>query len=161
MGANGLAVDGPAAGLLRRLPAIRMGRRCYETAASQGARETDMTDQPQDTRQLHDTLDFIGLRAHATAAGLVQLCSELVAAGVIDIPAVERIKAVIHRELMLTQGRRHDRGEFGVMLRERLDAIFPQDDHGQRAAAVGGVDAMKSALEPAAAANETTAPGGV
>lgn len=104
---------------------------------------------PKDTRQLHDTLNFIGLRAHATAAGLLQLCSELVAAGVIEVAAVDRIKAAIHCEIMLTQGRRHDRDEFGLMLRERLDAIFPCGEEGARCSAVGGIEDMQSALDSA------------
>jgi hypothetical protein len=108
-----------------------------------------MSDQSEETRQLHDTLDFIGLRAHATAAGLLQLCSELVGAEVIDISAVERIKAAIHREIMLTQGRRHDRVEFSRMLKARLDAIFPKGQEGQLASPVGDIGDMKSALGPA------------
>lgn len=108
-----------------------------------------MIDQSEETRQLHDTLSFIGLRAHATAAGMLQLCTELVAAGVIDLPAVERIKGAIHREIMLTQGRCHGRDAFGVMLKDRLDAIFPQGQEGQRVSSVGNIEEMKSALDPA------------
>lgn len=107
-----------------------------------------MTGQSDETRQLHDTLDYIGLRAHATTAGLLQLCSELVRAGAIDIAAVERIKAAIHSEIMLTQGRRRDRHEFGEMLKERLDAIFPQGQEGQRGSSIGDINEMKTALDP-------------
>lgn len=106
-----------------------------------------MAGQSDETRQLHDTLDYIGLRAHATTAGLLQLCSELVRAGAIELAAVERIKGAIHNEIMLTQGRRHDRDEFSRMLKERLDAIFPQGEEGQRAASIGDINQMKSALD--------------
>lgn len=105
-----------------------------------------MAGHTDETRQLHATLDYIGLRAHATTAGLLQLCSELVRAGTIDIAAVDRIKAAIHGEIMMTLGRRHDRDEFGRMLKERLDAIFPQDRDGQRTSSVGDIDEMKTAL---------------
>ena len=106
-----------------------------------------MAAQSDETRQLHDTIDYIGLRAHATTAGLLQLCSELVRAGAIDLAAVERIKAAIHGEIMLTQGRRHDRDEFSRTLKERLDAIFPQGEEGQRASPVGDIEGMKTALD--------------
>ena len=107
-----------------------------------------MTTQSEQTRQLHDTLDFIGLRAHATVAGLLQLCSELVAARVIDAEAVERIKAAIHREIMIRQKRRHDRNEFGSMLKDRLDAIFPKDEQGLRESPAGDIEDVKAALGP-------------
>lgn len=107
-----------------------------------------MAGQPDDTRQLHATLDYIGLRAHATTAGLLQLCSELVRAGAIDIAAVERIKTAIHSEIMVTQGRRHDREEFSTVLRDRLDAIFPQGQEGDRGASIGDINQMKTALDP-------------
>ncbi|MFN7025658.1 MAG: hypothetical protein ACK4QP_14310 [Pseudorhizobium sp.] len=106
-----------------------------------------MTGQSEETRQLHDTLDYIGLRAHATTAGLLQLCTELVRAGAIDHAAVERIKSAIHSEIMLTQGRRRDRDEFSGMLKERLDAIFPQGQEGQRGSSVGDINQMKTALD--------------
>lgn len=107
-----------------------------------------MAGQTEETRQLHATLDYIGLRAHATTAGLLQLCSELVRAGAIDLAAVGRIKAAIHSEIMLTQGRRHDRQEFSQMLKERLDALFPQDREGHPGTPPGSIDAMKTALDP-------------
>lgn len=116
-----------------------------------------MTGQQNETRQLHDTLDFIGLRAHATTAGLLQLCSELVRAGAIDMAAVERIKAAIHSELMLTQGRRHDRAKFSATLKERLDAIFPLNREGMRSSTVGDIDEMKIALKSEGCSDESRA----
>lgn len=35
-------------------------------------------------KKLHDAIGFVGLRAHATAVGLIQLTAELVNAGVLD-----------------------------------------------------------------------------
>lgn len=35
-------------------------------------------EQAAQARELHRTLDFIGLRAQATTVGLIQLCTELV-----------------------------------------------------------------------------------
>ena len=106
-----------------------------------------MSGPPDDTRQLHDTMDFIGLRAHATAAGLLQLCSELVSAGIIDLQAIERIKAAIHREILVSHGRGRGREEFAQTLKGRLDSIFPNGKEGQRASPVGSVEDMQSALD--------------
>lgn len=103
---------------------------------------------PEDTRQLHETMDYLGLRAHATTAGLLQLCSELVRAGVIDLAAIDRIKNAIHCEIMHSQTRTHNTAEFAQTLRERLDAIFPHGGEGERTSPAGSVEDMQSALEP-------------
>lgn len=50
-------------------------------------------------RERHRTLDFIGLRAHATAVGLIQLCEELLNAGVLSADGLDRIKDAICSEL--------------------------------------------------------------
>ncbi|TFI59949.1 hypothetical protein E2493_01480 [Sphingomonas parva] len=103
---------------------------------------------PDEAQQLHDTLEFIGLRAHATTVGLLQLCSELVRAGVIDLEAVERIKNAIHQEITLAHRRGHGREEFAMTLKQRLDAIFPHGEQGDRGAAIGDVRELKTALDP-------------
>jgi hypothetical protein len=100
------------------------------------------------SRQLHDTLDFIGLRAQATTVGLLQLCTELVQAEVIDLDAIDRIKAAVHRELLVSHPRGHDREEFARTLQERLDAVFPHDEAEHRATSVGAVDMLRSSLDP-------------
>ncbi len=108
----------------------------------------DMSAESDGARDLHNTLDFIGLRAHATTVGLLQLCVELVKAGAIDLHAVERIKSAIHAEITASHGRRHDRDEFARILKQRLDAIFPNDSHGRLVNNIGTVREMQSALEP-------------
>jgi hypothetical protein len=60
-------------------------------------------DEKAEARKLHDTLGLIGLRAHATAVGFVQLCAELLKAGVIDDPAVSRIKDAIAKDIIVTR----------------------------------------------------------
>ncbi|TFI57133.1 hypothetical protein E2493_16620 [Sphingomonas parva] len=106
-----------------------------------------MDNRSGETHRLHDTLDFIGLRAHATTVGLLQLCTELVQAGTIDLQAIERIKGAIHREIMASHHRGHDREEFSRTLKDRLDTIFPHDDRGQREGPIGDVHEMQSALD--------------
>ncbi len=75
-------------------------------------------------RQLHQSIDFVGLRAHATAVGLLQLTSELVRAGVLGNDAVGRIKDAIARDLMLSRPRTVPAAEFERSTRARLDRIF-------------------------------------
>jgi hypothetical protein len=74
--------------------------------------------------RLHESLDFVGLRAHATAVGLIQLTAELVRAGVLQDEAVARIKAAIIRDIVLTRPRSISREEFERSIRERVDRLF-------------------------------------
>src|SRR3546814_3466507 len=55
-------------------------------------------------RDRHQTLDLIGLRAHATTVGLIQLCEELLNSGVLGVEGLDRIKDAIFTEL--TVGKR-------------------------------------------------------
>jgi hypothetical protein len=78
-------------------------------------------DQRED-RRLHDAMDFIGLRALATAAGVIQMCNELRRAGVFDEAAVARVKEAMAREIALSR-----RGSFETEFKtalQRLDALF-------------------------------------
>jgi hypothetical protein len=80
-----------------------------------------MSDVRED-RRLHDALDFIGLRALATAAAMIQLCTELRRAGVFDEDAVTRVKEAMAREIALSR-----RGNFETeftQTMQRLDALF-------------------------------------
>lgn len=78
-------------------------------------------------RERHRTLDFIGLRAHATTVGLIQLCEELLNAGVLSPDGLERIKTAIRSELAVgSNARISNQTEFDDTLRRRIDAIFPQ-----------------------------------
>jgi len=106
--------------------------------------ENERTDK---ARELHQTLDYIGLRAHATAVGVLQLSAELVKAGILDHDAMDRIKDAIHSEISVSRQRNYNRAEFEETLRQRLDAIFPQKDSAERAP-VGTVKEMENALAP-------------
>lgn len=77
-------------------------------------------------RERHRTLDFIGLRAHATAVGLIQLCEELLNAGVLSAEGLDRIKGAICSELAVgKRARVSEQREFDDVLRRRIDAVFP------------------------------------
>jgi hypothetical protein len=75
-------------------------------------------------RRLHETINFVGLRAHATSVGLLTLTAELVKAGVLDEPALSRIKDAIGRELALSRPSRVSAEEFERTTRARLDLLF-------------------------------------
>jgi hypothetical protein len=77
-----------------------------------------------DERRLHQTVSLVGLRAHATAVGLIQLTTELVRAGVLDQAAVGRIKCAIANDLMLSPPSSVKKAEFETWVRNRLDALF-------------------------------------
>lgn len=74
--------------------------------------------------RLHETVTFVGLRAQATAVGLLQLSAELVRAGVLDQPAVNRIKDAIAKDIALSRPRSASREEYERTVRERLDGLF-------------------------------------
>lgn len=99
-----------------------------------------------EARELHETLEFIGLRAQATTVGLLQLCAELVTAGVLDNGAIQRIKDAICLEIVVSHPRARDRAEFERTLRQRLDAIFPHGENAERVSPVGSLQDMQSAL---------------
>lgn len=75
-------------------------------------------------KRLHLDLKNVGLRAQATAAGLVQLCKELEAVGVLSGEAVWRVKEAIADEIALTAPRPMVRADFRKDVCERLDRIF-------------------------------------
>jgi hypothetical protein len=99
-----------------------------------------------DALQLHGTIDFIGLRAHATSVGLIQLCAELLEAGVLDAGAIQRIKDAIQREISISNPRSKGRREFEQSLKERLDAIFPKVEEPQGRTDVGPAAELGAAL---------------
>jgi hypothetical protein len=101
----------------------------------------------QEAKALHNTLDFIGLRAQATTVGLLQLCSELVKAGILDDAALQRIKDAIRVEISLSHRKGHNREEFNETLRQRLDSIFPRGETAERTERVGSLEDMQSALD--------------
>ena len=104
-------------------------------------------DEKAEARKLHDTLQLVGLRAHATAVGFIQLCAELLKAGVIDDPAVSRIKNAIAKDIIVTRTTTRGQEDFEASLRRRLDSLLPTaanaPDHDS---AVGTPDGLQSDL---------------
>lgn len=107
-------------------------------------------EETEQARELHRTLEFIGLRAQATTVGLIQLCAELVAAGALKDEAIERIKDAIFREITVTHPRGYNRAQFERTLRERLDLIFPHGPDSEPRAPVGTAAEMETSLAPRA-----------
>jgi hypothetical protein len=79
-------------------------------------------------KKLHDAIGFVGLRAHATAVGLIQLTSELAAAGVLDQAAVGRIKVKIAQDLALNMPPHAIKEDFEEQTRQRLDRLFSGEE---------------------------------
>jgi hypothetical protein len=81
-----------------------------------------------DERRLHQCVSSVGLRAQATAVGLIQLTNELARAGVLDEAAVGRVKEAIARDLLLSPPGSVPKAEFESWLRRRLDLLFACDE---------------------------------
>ena len=79
-------------------------------------------------KKLHDAIGFVGLRAHTTAVGLIQLTSELVDAGVLDKAALGRIKDRIAQDLALNRPPHATKAEFEAQTKERLDRLFSGEE---------------------------------
>lgn len=87
-----------------------------------------MTTAAGSDKKLHYDLTNVGLRAQATAAGLVQLCIELRHAGVIDNDALDRIKSSIADEIVVCASRPVDRPGYRRDIRDRLDRLFAGEE---------------------------------
>jgi hypothetical protein len=81
-----------------------------------------------DEKKLHHELAYIGLRAQATAVGLLQLTIELRRAKAIDQPAVDRIKAAIANEISLAAPRSITPEDYRRDIVARLDRLFAGDE---------------------------------
>jgi hypothetical protein len=79
-------------------------------------------------KQVHDLVNFVGLRAQATAVGLLQLSAELVRAGVLGEEALARIKTAIGDDLELSRPYHVSKDEFARTTRGRLDRLFAGDE---------------------------------
>jgi hypothetical protein len=79
-------------------------------------------------KQLHDSVELVGMRAQATTIGLIQLSIELRNAGVLDGGAIDRIKGVIANEISLNRPRSIPAEQFQDNLRARLDRLFSGED---------------------------------
>ncbi len=75
-------------------------------------------------KKLHFDLTNVGLRAQATAAGLLQLCNELRRVNVLDDAAIERIKAAIAHEIEISAPRAIISESYRRDIRVRLDQLF-------------------------------------
>lgn len=75
-------------------------------------------------KKLHFDLTNVGLRAQATAVGLVQLCIELQRANVLNEDALERIKDAIADQVSVIGTRRMATQAYRDDIRSRLDRLF-------------------------------------
>lgn len=87
-------------------------------------------------KKLHFELTNIGLRAQATAVGLIQLCNELRHVNILDDAAVERIKNAIACEISVCAPRSIASNDYRRDIRNRLDQLFAGEQH------VGDADAL-------------------
>jgi hypothetical protein len=77
-----------------------------------------------DCQRMHITLDAVGMRSQGTAVGLLQLCKELLDAGVLEKNAVVRIREAIVADISLNCPRSVRRETYQDMVRQRLDGIL-------------------------------------
>jgi hypothetical protein len=82
----------------------------------------------KEAKRQHETVDRVGLRAHATAVGLLALSHELVQAGVLDGAAITRIKEAIASDICLSRPRALPKEAFDTSIRRRLDALFSGEE---------------------------------
>ncbi|BBD99813.1 hypothetical protein SAMIE_1033140 [Sphingobium amiense] len=93
-------------------------------------------------KKLHFDMSNVGLRAHATAAGLLQLCQELRHAGILDEPAIERIKNAIACDIEVSAPRSVATVAFRRDIKTRLDRLFAGEEK------LGSADALSFASNP-------------
>jgi len=72
----------------------------------------------------HQALALLGVRDTGTTIGLLQLCSELQHAGVLDTAAVERIKDAIVSDISLSCPRSRERAAYALDIRHRIDGLM-------------------------------------
>ncbi|WP_323810019.1 hypothetical protein [Sphingobium baderi] len=87
-------------------------------------------------KKLHFDLTNVGLRAQATATGLLQLCTELRRANVLDDAAMERIKVAIAHEIEISAPRAIVSENYRQDIRNRLDQLFSGERN------IGGAEAL-------------------
>lgn len=101
-----------------------------------------MTQALDKQKKLHFDMSNVGLRAHATAAGLLQLCVELRAAGVLNEAAIDRIKSAIACDIEVSAPRSVATPQFRKDIKTRLDRLFSGEEK------VGCADALAFATQP-------------
>lgn len=87
-------------------------------------------------KRLHYDVTNVGLRAQATAVGLIQLCVELRRANVLDAKGIERIKDAIVNELAVSAPRQIGSSTYREDVQLRLDRLFAGEEE------VGTADAL-------------------
>ncbi len=101
-----------------------------------------MTLSMEKQKRLHFDVMNVGLRAQATAIGLVQLCIELRNANVLDEPALERIKDAIANEVSVAAPRRTSLQAYRDEIKVRLDQLFGGEQQ------VGSAEALSFGAQP-------------
>lgn len=79
-------------------------------------------------KKLHFDITNVGLRAQATAAGMLQLCQELRRVGILDEAAIERIKGAIACSIEVSTPRSVASREYRRDIRTRLDRLFAGEE---------------------------------
>jgi hypothetical protein len=95
-------------------------------------------------KKLHFDLTNVGMRAQATAVGMLQMCLELRRAGVLDEAAIERIKNAIACDIEVSAPRSVANAEYRRDIKARLDKLFAGEER------VGSADALAFGASPAA-----------
>ena len=103
--------------------------------------------QYSEEQRLHDAVGFVGLRAQATAVGLLQLSLELRRAGVIDEAAVSRIKDAIAKDITLSCPRSTPKVAFLANIRRRLDRLFAGEGIVGNASGLGEAEPCPRSLD--------------
>lgn len=81
--------------------------------------------QPSDKqKQLHNDVTNVGLRAQATAVGLIQLCIELRKTNALSEEGLSNVKKAIADELLIGQNRRYCSREQRCEIEARIDRVF-------------------------------------
>lgn len=75
-------------------------------------------------KQLHNDVTNVGLRAQATAVGLIQLCIELRNTNALSEEGLGNVKKAIADELLIGPYRRYCSREQRVEIETRIDRIF-------------------------------------
>lgn len=100
-------------------------------------------------KQLHHDVTNVGLRAQATAVGLVQLCIELRRAEVLSEDALANIKQAIADELLIGPSRRYCSRDERREVEARMDRIFAGEQKISSASELSFVtDGMEDAPRP-------------
>ena len=100
-----------------------------------------MTNTYEKQKRLHHDVTNVGVRAQATAVGLIQLCIELRQADVLTEAALTRIKAAIGDELAIGPYRRLASRDHRSEIDARLDQLFSGEQK------VGPADALDFVTE--------------